>query len=215
MPYWPALILGLILTAYWGRVLRLVYKIRKSTGRSANYRPREKLGLVLRLIWNPAVVVWVAHPYLTAFQARLPELLRPMARLTHAAVAWPATALAAAALAATWVCWKKMGKSWRMGINPEEKTQLIVSGPYAYVRHPIYALSSILMLTSVAIVPSPLMISAGAIHLLLLQWEARREEKYLMVNHGEPYIEYCRHVGRFVPRSVAAYRPREPVNLTA
>lgn len=110
--------------------------------------------------------------------------------------------MAVLAFGATWVCWKKMGKSWRMGINPDEKTQLIVSGPYAYVRHPIYGLSSLLMLASLAVVPSPLMMIVAAIHLVLLQWEARREEQYLRLQHGRVYEEYCRSTGRFCPRSL-------------
>lgn len=208
MPYWPAFILGILLTAYWGRVLRLVYKVRRSTGRSAHFRPPEPLGRWLRVAWYPAVGAWVVYPYFVAFAHHLPKGLNLL--YLNPALAWSATALAALALAGTMVCWKKMGKSWRMGIDPGEKTQLIVSGPYGYVRHPIYALSSVLMLASLAILPSALMVAVGTIHLLLLQWEARREEKYLVVHHGQGYAEYCRHVGRFVPRSLRAYEPRTP-----
>ena len=92
-----------------------------------------------------------------------------------------------------------------MGINPEEKTQLIVSGPYAYLRHPIYSLQSLLMLTSFVVVPSPLMAAVVILLLLLLQWEAAREEKHLVQQHGEAYAEYQRHVGRFIPRSLHPY----------
>ena len=205
MPHWPALILGLFLTIYWARVVRLVYKVRRTTGRSANFTPPEPIGLLLRSIWYPAVGLWIIHPYLTAFQITLPRLFRPL--LVQPLLAWAAVIIAALALAGTLVCWKKMGKSWRMGINPDEKTQLIVSGPYAYVRHPIYALSSTLMLASLLIIPSPAMLAAGLIHLLLLQWEARREEKYLLVHHGQAYADYCRAVGRFLPRSLRPYTP--------
>ena len=54
-------------------------------------------------------------------------------------LSWPAALVALAAYLATLVCWKKMGKSWRMGIDPNETTQLIITGPYRHVRHPIYA----------------------------------------------------------------------------
>jgi protein-S-isoprenylcysteine O-methyltransferase Ste14 len=200
---WPALIIGVVLSAYWGRVLRLVYKIRRQTGQSANFRPTERLGQMLRIIWYPAVFVWAFHPYATAFGARLPATMKPL--WVQPLLAWAAVAVSVAALAGTLVCWKRMGKSWRMGINPDEKTQLIVTGPYGYVRHPIYALSSVLMVTTMVVVPSPLMLAAGAIHLTLLQWEARREEKYLAVHHGQCYVDYCRQVGRFVPGSLRPY----------
>jgi protein-S-isoprenylcysteine O-methyltransferase Ste14 len=100
----------------------------------------------------------------------------------------------------TLMCWKKMGKSWRMGVDPGEKTALVVTGPFARVRHPIYALSSVLMLATVAVAPSALMIAVAAAHLLLLQLEARREEKYLASVHGEVYLDYCKKTGRFLPR---------------
>ena len=93
-----------------------------------------------------------------------------------------------------------MGKNWRMGIDPNEQNPLIVTGPYAYVRHPIYALSQAMLVLTVLAIPSPLMIAAGVMHVLLLQWEARREEGHLRGVHGTKYDEYCEGVGRFVPR---------------
>jgi protein-S-isoprenylcysteine O-methyltransferase Ste14 len=112
---------------------------------------------------------------------------------------WIGVAVALFCLLATRVCWKRMGKSWRMGIDPGEKTVLIFTGPYAYVRHPIYALSSLMMIATVIVLPSPIMISIAVLHLLLLQWEARREERNLSRIHGQQYDQYCSRVGRFIP----------------
>lgn len=206
----PALLMGLMMFAYWARVMRLVYKIRKQTGRSANLAPtKEPLGMFLRVFWYPAVLVWIAHPIHYALSRPTPPgPFWPFWPLFyHPVVAWTAVSVAAAAFAATLVCWKRMGKSWRMGITPGEKTQLIVTGPYAYVRHPIYALSSLLMLCTLAILPSPVMLAAGVIHLALLQWEAHREERYLLGVHGDVYGTYRASVGRFIPRSLSAHRP--------
>ena len=121
---------------------------------------------------------------------------------------WACAAVAAVVLAATWVCWKRMGKSWRMGIDPGERTGLVVTGPYAYVRHPIYALSSLLMVTTAITLPSPAMIAVAVIHLAFLQWEARREEAFMVSVHGAGYREYRDRVGRFLPRRVRPYIPR-------
>ena len=133
-----------------------------------------------------------------SLQRPWPWLLQPL--YTNALVAWAALAIAVAAFIATLICWKKMGKSWRMGINPEDKTQLVISGPYAYLRHPIYALSSLLMVCTMVILPSPAMLAVGFMHLFLLQWEARREERYLTALHGPTYADYASRTGRFVPR---------------
>lgn len=201
----PALILGLVLLAYWGRVIRLTIKARRRTGRAGNFIPRERLGRLLRIVWNPVVALWIALPLVVALPLRVPSVVQP--RPLHPAVRWAALAVAIAAFAATLVCWRRMGKSWRMGIDPGEKTELVVSGPYGYVRHPIYGLSSILMIASFVIVPSPAMAVIAVAHLLLLQWEARREERYLTQVHGQVYEDYARHTGRFFPKSWVPYRP--------
>lgn len=200
---WPALLVGGIVAVYWWRVLRMAYKMRCKTGRAANLVPTEPLGRLLRVVWQPVVWIWVAHPLLAAFMVRPPPALQPLYDLP--ALRWPAVLLAVLALLATRVCWKRMGKSWRMGIDPAERTTLVVTGPYAYVRHPIYALSSVLMIATVITVPTPLMAVTGIVHLLLLQWEARREERHLSRVHGEQYDRYCAGVGRFVPRTFRSY----------
>src|SRR5262245_58570644 len=65
-PYGPAVCIRLIVAAYWGRVLRLVYKSYKKTGRAANFWPVEPLGRALRVIWIPAVIGWIVIPLLIA-----------------------------------------------------------------------------------------------------------------------------------------------------
>jgi len=197
-PRWHALILGVILAAYWSRVIRMVLKQRRRTGRDANFVPPEPLGRAIRIVWYPVVVAWVAHPVINAYKRRAPVPLEPLVR--QDLIAAIGLFIAIAALAGSWICWKRMGKSWRMGIDPSESTQLIVTGPYAYVRHPIYALSSLLMIASVLALPSPLMLLLAVIHLTFLQWEARREERHLLAVSGDQYAAYCARVGRFLPR---------------
>jgi protein-S-isoprenylcysteine O-methyltransferase Ste14 len=195
---WPALLIAIIVGAYWSRVLRLVYKSYRNSGHNAGFWPVEPLGRALRFIWFPAIALWFVIPLVVAFRDARYLWSIP-------ALDWMGVAIAIFAFAFTLICWRRMGKSWRMGITPGERTQLIFTGPYAYVRHPIYALSSLLMLASVLAVPTLPMVVIGVIHLIFLQWEARREEQYLVRTHGADYEQYIRRVGRFVPRSIAGY----------
>jgi len=194
------------MTAYWARAMRLAWKFKKQTGNAANFTPPEDLGRKIRILWRPLVVIWIAHFYINALtgEEKLPFLLWPVAK--NQILAWLSVVILAVGLAATLLCWKRMGKSWRMGINPEEKTQLIVSGPYAWIRHPIYAIQSLMLLASAALLPSPLMLISCLLMLTFLQWEARREEKYLVVHHGQSYADYRRQTGGFLPRSFRPYR---------
>jgi len=202
----PDLIAGIIVTAYWARAMRLAYKFKKQTGNAANFTPAEDIGRKIRIIWRPLVVIWITHLFVNAFgeKQKLPHILAPLAE--NRILPWICVAILAAGLCATLLCWKRMGKSWRMGINPNEKTQLIVSGPYAYIRHPIYAIQSLMLLATIILLPSPLMIIACLLMMTFLQWEARREEKYLVIHHGQGYADYCRQTGGFVPRSLRPFR---------
>ncbi len=94
-----------------------------------------------------------------------------------------------------------MGRSWRIGIDPQEKTQLIFGGPFRIVRHPIYTLSIFLVLGTLVTTPTLVMLAVAVVHIACMQFEARREELYLLGKHGNAYAEYMKRVGRFWPRS--------------
>lgn len=199
--WWPALIVGLTLGFYWARVIKLVLKA-KARGESANFFPPEKTGRLLRAIWYPTVAAWVALPLILAFTGSTVAILRPLFWMPL--IAYLAASACLVILALTMVCWKKMGREWRMGINPDERNNLLVTGPYAYVRHPIYALQALLAICSAVAVPVPLMIAIALLEIVMLSWEAIREEQHLSRVHGQTYVDYMRTAGRFWPRLTRA-----------
>lgn len=95
-----------------------------------------------------------------------------------------------------------MGDSWRVGVDPVERTTLVTDGPFQLVRNPIFTA----MLTTAAglalMAPNGLALG-GAVGLLLgLELQVRLvEEPYLMRVHGDSYQRYASRVGRFVPRA--------------
>ena len=158
-PFWPALIVGLILFTYWVRVLQMVRKARKTAGHDANFIPPERVGRVLRYIWIPTVALWVFVPLSSAFVFIDIFPLRPIWCFGPLIIPWIAAFVAVGAFTITWICWRNMGKSWRMVINPGERTELVFSGPFAYVRNPIYGLSQVLMICAIVVAPMPLPLS--------------------------------------------------------
>lgn len=201
----PLLLIGMTVALYWFSVARMARATYRRTGRAANFFPREPVGLALRALWLPAVVLWLAHPFVTAFTDPLAVLDAWKPLWESGAVRWAAASIVILCFVLTRVCWKRMGSAWRMGIDPHEKTPLVATGPFAYVRHPIYALSTLMMAATVAAVASPLMIGAGAVHVALLLWESVREEQYLVKAHGARYVHYQANVGRFLPASLKPY----------
>ncbi len=53
-----------------------------------------------------------------------------------------------------------MGDAWRIGVDPEERTELVTDGPFRLVRNPIYSAMIPTVLGLVLLVPNVLAISA-------------------------------------------------------
>lgn len=191
------LICSIISTAcvgiYWLTVAVKSILIRRVIRKDPNVIPRELTGQLMRIVWFPVVATWICYPWL-----HLPRPATVPIEWTVAAVAGVAAAVFA--LAASFHCWREMGASWRIGIDPNEKTEMIVSGAYRYVRHPIYALSILLVWATLAANPSIVMLVVAALHTALMATEAVREEKHMLATHGQAYADYIKTVGRFIPR---------------
>lgn len=108
--------------------------------------------------------------------------------------------LAVGGIALTFGAQLAMGDSWRVGVDPDERTDLVTSGPFKLVRNPIYSAMLPTVFGLVLMVPSPLAIAAFLTLLVGLELQVRRvEEPYLAQAHGEAYAAYAARVGRFVP----------------
>jgi protein-S-isoprenylcysteine O-methyltransferase Ste14 len=194
----PSLAVGLIVGAYWSRVVYMAWRVRRRARQSAHFIPPEKIGRITRIVWIPLVFAWTVIPIATAFARSKNPFFHLIYR--QPIVQWTAALVAAVAFVATLKCWKAMGRAWRMGIDPNEKNPLIDTGPFARVRHPIYALSMLLMVSSLAACPVLLLALVAAVHLFLLNFEASREEAHMYSVHGEIYTQYCARTGRFIPK---------------
>ena len=195
----PPLIAASCLLVYWGTVVRKALRFTRKEVHGVNLIPRERAGQWIRVLWIPTIVAWCVQPWLVLgknFHHSTP---------TWTAVGFVGAAVCVIATVATFSCWREMGKSWRIGIDPEEKTQLIFSGLFRLVRHPIYTLSIFLMLGTLATTPTLTMLVIAIVHIACLQFEARREEAYLLTKHGDSYATYSQRVGRFFPRAVFRY----------
>ncbi|MDR0522250.1 MAG: isoprenylcysteine carboxylmethyltransferase family protein [Planctomycetaceae bacterium] len=90
--------------------------------------------------------------------------------------------------------------------NPPKK--LVVSGPYCFVRNPM--ITSVL---TMQIAEALLLNSSWCFGLFLLFWLGNMvyfpffEEKDLEKRFGESYLEYKRHVPRWIPRLTAWKQP--------
>ncbi len=94
-----------------------------------------------------------------------------------------------------------MGASWRIGVDPAERTELVTSGMFGSVRNPIFSAMVLSQAGIAAMVPSVVSIAAIVTLVVAVQVQVRIvEEPYLLGVHGDAYCTYSQRTGRFVPR---------------
>jgi protein-S-isoprenylcysteine O-methyltransferase Ste14 len=120
--------------------------------------------------------------------------------LVHPAVQTAGTVLAVLGIAATLGAQLAMGTSWRVGVDEDERTELVTTGPFALCRNPIY-LGLLTTVTGVtAMVPNVVSLCGWVIVITAIELQVRVvEEPYLRRVHGDAYLRYAGSVGRFVP----------------
>jgi protein-S-isoprenylcysteine O-methyltransferase Ste14 len=104
------------------------------------------------------------------------------------------------ALGAWLMCWSLVYfRSWRFRAQLNAGHELATGGPYAIVRHPIYAGMNLLAVGTALWVPTLLTWIAVVLMFLASDLRARVEERVLTEAFGERYHTYCARTRRFVP----------------
>jgi protein-S-isoprenylcysteine O-methyltransferase Ste14 len=128
-------------------------------------------------------------------------ILEPIPALDGAVGHGVGLALAVGGIALTFSAQLAMGDSWRVGVDPEERTELVTAGPFKLVRNPIYSAMLPTVLGLVLMAPSALAVAAIVTLFIGLELQVRLvEEPYLLRVHGDAYAAYAARVGRFMPR---------------
>jgi protein-S-isoprenylcysteine O-methyltransferase Ste14 len=115
------------------------------------------------------------------------------------AVGWLGVVLTAAGVAiAFWARWH-LGANWSGVVTLKEGHELIRSGPYRTIRHPIYTGILLALLGTAVAVGEVRGLLALAIAWLSFYIKARREESFLTQEFGPGFAEHRRHTGMFLP----------------
>ncbi len=134
----------------------------------------------------------------------------PVGVLDHGWLRMTGLALATAGVLATLAAQLHMGGSWRVGVDPGERTALVTGGAFAVARNPIFTAMTASSLGLAAMVPNPVSVIATTVLIMSVQLQVRAvEEPYLRRVHGAAYAAYAHRVGRFLPgvgRSAAGNR---------
>ena len=137
---------------------------------------------MLAYLINPAWMEWSALP--------LPNWLRMMGVL-----------LGLISLGGIYWVMTSIGRNVSETYLTKESHELVMAGPYRWIRHPLYSVAT-LMLFSVSLIAANwfmllmTLIAMGGIVLVVVP----REEQALAVKFGEDYREYQTRTGRIAPR---------------
>lgn len=98
---------------------------------------------------------------------------------------------------------KHLGKNWDHTIEDKfsKDKKFVRTGPYRYIRHPIYSASLVSLLGFGVLSANWLLF--GIPFLILILFYSRKipqEEKSLIKNFGKPYMEYMKETGSLIPK---------------
>ncbi|MHB8660776.1 MAG: methyltransferase family protein [Minisyncoccota bacterium] len=91
-----------------------------------------------------------------------------------------------------------LGQNWGMPMSLKEKSELVTSGPYAYVRHPIYT-GMILALLGSALVGDAVWLVPFVIFCVYFVYSAYAEERHMAQQFPEQYAAYKKRTKMFIP----------------
>ncbi len=125
--------------------------------------------------------------------------------LTHFAAAGPfrlalSVLLAAGAPALSWTAVRHLGKQWRIQAGLYQDHELVRTGPYALVRHPVYASMLLLLLSALCLGTRwPWPLAALAVFVAGTELRVRAEDALLRGAFGRNFEEYRARVPAYLP----------------
>jgi protein-S-isoprenylcysteine O-methyltransferase Ste14 len=177
--------LWLLFVAYWA--VAAVGAKRNTSGR----RWRREIGLRLVVILLIAAVLQSRS--LRQF------LVETQRSANHSGIlGWTGVALCLFGFSLAINARRHLGRNWGLPMSDKEQPELVTSGPYARIRHPIYTGLILAMLGSaigVNVFWTLLLVPVGAYFI----YSARREETVMLQLFSEQYAAYMARTGMLAP----------------
>ena len=176
-----------IVAACWAVLLVVWFVLAIALGQRSGHHSRR--AWLLRL---GGVAVLVVAVYLLTRGRRLPVLVEPT---RGAAIAGAALCVAGLVFA----LWARvtMGRQWATPVEERAESDLVSTGPFAYVRHPIYAGLIAMMIGGALNFPGAYAeVLTAVVSLVVL---ARKEEREMSQLLPGVYPAYMQRTKRFVP----------------
>jgi len=90
------------------------------------------------------------------------------------------------------------------GITPTSATRrehkLVTSGPYRWVRHPLYTVGSSMFVAFGMMADNWFIATLGVLAFIMMAFRTPKEEANLIEKFGDDYRDYMKRTGRFFPK---------------
>ena len=93
-----------------------------------------------------------------------------------------------------------LGKNWNVPGVVKEQQVLVTSGPYQWIRHPMYSAFALIAVAYWLISTNWFIALIGLAYWIIVVAKVGTEETALMEKFGDAYRTYMKHTGRFLPR---------------
>ncbi len=197
--------LGILILALMGA---MVGAKRVATGSVLDERPDPRplvrsvnaFNLTFLLAVNPAAAALLVAGRLEAWDVS--HLHVPFDRILAAVEVLGILCYAAGAASMIWALLTLRASYQLGGMDPRSRDVLVTRGPYALVRHPMYAAALAIALGLALALQSLLCLAVFAAYVALLARLIPLEEAGLRAAYGEAYETYARDVPRLLPLRV-------------
>ena len=144
------------------------------------------LGLVL---WLTPLVYLLNPNWMAWSKIGLPDWIR-----------WLGVAIGVLCVAMIYWLFSRIGS----GISPTSATRkqhtLVTSGPYRWVRHPLYTVGSSMFIAFGMMADNWFIAALGVLAFIAMASRTPKEEANLIEKFGDEYREYMKHTGRYLPK---------------
>lgn len=156
--------------------------------------PHDYCGKVYKLM---VIGTWVSIAFYSFFHTQY-EFLLPFWYLEFDWLQHAGFGLGLISFAWIIVAQRQMASSWRIGINYNEKTELMKNGLFRVSRNPIFLGVIVSYIGTFLIIPNALSFGVMLLTYVTLQIQVRLEEEHLKTLHGGDYLKYSKDVRRWI-----------------
>jgi len=188
--------LMLILMIY----VRVVFLKRKGVTISSAGRKAVKTSLFIYLVFLVIMLLWlweISKPVFQISFSVLPEIITQL--LFHSdLIQITGVVIISISLIFMLITLLNFRNSLRFGLDKNNRGKLVTSGIFAISRNPFFLSLDLYFLGIAVLLPNLFFIGFAVLALVGIHFFILKEEKFMVKNYDEEYLEYCRKVPRYL-----------------